>query len=90
MISGSRVNGGIISSTHNESGDFIIQEFKVEVEKAGNYYLFAWINGALYPNSDKLEYSVSEARRDCAEKLKKLFPEIFLEPIPGIYFYLAG
>ena len=48
MISGSRVNGGIISSTLNESVDFIIQEFKVEVEKAGNYYLFAWIrNGAL-------------------------------------------
>ena len=48
----------IISSTLNESGDFVLQEFNVEVEKAGKYYLAAWVNGGLYPNGEKLEYSV--------------------------------
>lgn len=48
----------IISSTLNESGDFILQEFKIEIDKTGMYYLAAWINGSLDPNGEKLEYSV--------------------------------
>jgi hypothetical protein len=48
----------IISSTLNESGDFVLQEFKVEIEKTGMYYLAAWVNGSLDPNGEKLEYSV--------------------------------
>ena len=51
-------NGKIISSTLNESGDYVIQEFKVEVEKAGKYYLAAWINGGMDLNGEKLTYSV--------------------------------
>ncbi len=49
----------IISSTLNESGDFIIQKFEVNIMKAGMYYLAAWINGSLDPSGEKLQYTVS-------------------------------
>jgi hypothetical protein len=51
-------NGKIISSTLNESGDYVIQEFKIEVEKAEKYYLAAWINGGMDLNGEKLTCSV--------------------------------
>jgi hypothetical protein len=48
----------IISSTLDESGDFVIQGFEVEIQKAGMYYLAAWVNGSLDPSGEKLQYSV--------------------------------
>ncbi len=51
-------DGKIISSTLNDSEDYVIQEFIVEVERAGKYYLAAWVNGGMDLNGEKLTYSV--------------------------------
>jgi hypothetical protein len=48
----------IISSKLTESGDFVLQDFEVEIEKAGMYYLAAWVNGSLDPSGEKLQYSI--------------------------------
>lgn len=49
-------DGKIVGSTIAELGDFVSQEFKVEVPKAGEYYISAWINGGIDRNSEKPEY----------------------------------
>lgn len=66
-------DGKIISSTYNESGNFVIQEFKIEVEITGKYYLAAWVKGGLYSNGEKLEYSVlvNDERNEFKTRAKK-------------------
>lgn len=49
--------GKIISSTLKESGDYVIQEFIVEVEKTGSYYMAAWVNSTLDLSGEMLKYS---------------------------------
>ncbi len=51
-------DGKINSSMLNASGDYVFQEFEVEVKQAGKYYLAAWVNGGMDINGEKLEYGV--------------------------------
>ncbi|MDO8928516.1 MAG: hypothetical protein Q7W54_05970, partial [Bacteroidota bacterium] len=51
-------DGKIISSKQNETNDFVLQEFKVEVQSTGEYYLTAWVNGGGDGKGKKPEYII--------------------------------
>lgn len=62
--------GVILSSKTSESEEFLYQTFEIEVPESGEYYLSAWVKGALTPDGEKLEYSFKVNDDEVEQKIK--------------------